>query len=89
MAKMAKTHADKAKVRLRRAKTMGMADLNKKKSSIPEDSLLRLDKYVRNIRHQQTPGEPGLHFQMQNMVTKHDDSIATLLKAKDKELKSS
>ncbi len=89
MAKLAKTHADKAKVRLRRAKNLGMADLNKKKSSIPEDSLLRLDKYVCSIVRKRTQIEVLFPLQLQNVVNKHDSSIASLLQAKDKELKSS
>lgn len=45
LAKLAKTHAEKAKVGVRKAKQKGVGDL-KKQTSVSEDSVHRLEKYV-------------------------------------------
>ncbi len=47
LAKLAKSHAEKAKVGVRKAKQKGVGDL-KKKTSVSEDSVHRLEKYVCN-----------------------------------------
>lgn len=49
LAKLAKTHAEKAKVGVRKAKQKGVGDL-KKKTSVSEDSVHRLEKYVGNTQ---------------------------------------
>lgn len=46
LAKLAKTHAEKAKVGVRKAKQKGTADL-KKTQSVSKDTVHRLEKYVR------------------------------------------
>lgn len=47
LAKLAKSHAEKAKVGVRKARQKGTADLKKKTSgSISEDTVHRLEKYV-------------------------------------------
>ena len=48
LAKLAKTHAEKAKVGVRKARQRGMADL-KKTQSVSEDTVHRLEKYVREL----------------------------------------
>lgn len=46
LAKLAKNHAEKAKVGVRKARQKGMADLKKTSSSVSEDTVRRLEKYV-------------------------------------------
>lgn len=46
LAKLAKTHAERAKVGVRKARQRGMADLKKTKTSVSEDTIHRLEKYV-------------------------------------------
>ena len=46
LAKLAKTHAEKAKVGVRKARQKGMADLKKASSLVSEDTIKRLEKYV-------------------------------------------
>ena len=45
LAKLAKSHAERAKVGVRKARQRGMADLKKNKS-VSEDTVRRLEKYV-------------------------------------------
>jgi ribosome recycling factor len=45
LAKLAKAHAEKAKVNVRKARQKGMTEL-KKKNSVSEDTVHRLEKYV-------------------------------------------
>ena len=45
--KLAKSHAEKAKVGVRKARQKGMVDLKKAKSAVSEDTIHRLEKYVK------------------------------------------
>ena len=46
LVKLAKSHAEKAKVGVRKARQKGMVDLKKAKSAVSEDTIHRLEKYV-------------------------------------------
>lgn len=46
LVKLAKSHAEKAKIGVRKARQKGMADLKKTSSSVSEDTVRRLEKYV-------------------------------------------
>ncbi len=48
LVKLAKSHAEKTKVGIRRVRQKGISDCRKKKSKISEDTLHRIEKHVRN-----------------------------------------
>lgn len=49
LAKLAKSHAEKAKIGVRKARQKGMSDLKKASNSVSEDTVRRLEKYVSKL----------------------------------------
>lgn len=58
LAKLAKTHAERAKVSVRKARQKGMADLRKTKS-VSEDTVHRLERYVGGVSIRGGVRKPG------------------------------
>jgi len=49
LVKLAKVNADKAKVGIRKARQKGISDVRKRKGTVSEDSIHRIEKHVSYI----------------------------------------
>ena len=91
LAKLAKAHAEKAKVGVRKAKQKGVTDLKKTKSSVSEDTVHRLEKYVcleLEVRAmwRNCDLRVCMCVQLQQIADNHITSIEDMLAAKSAEL---
>lgn len=88
LVKLAKSHAENAKVGIRRVRQRGISDSRKKKSEVSEDALRRVEKYVRRYHYLQSIiTELSLSLvQIQEITGEYTASVDELLKAKSSEL---
>ena len=90
LVKLAKVNAEKAKVGIRKARQKGISDVRKRKGTVSEDSIHRIEKHVshRVLNVAQT----GMHWlfswfvQIQQMTDKHTKTVDELFQAKSAEL---
>ena len=88
--KLAKVNAEKAKVGIRKARQKGISDVRKRKGTVSEDSIHRIEKHVshRVLNVAQT----DMHWlfswfvQIQQMTDKHTKTVDELFQAKSAEL---